>query len=147
MSFLPSSLSRSTSTLPTLPTLRRSVKHIPRDPNTPKFRPIIHPQGFVSSLPSGALFAYNPPPSSPSITNSTTAPLDPIVSPTGKVLPSGWRRVPGYGHLAPRVDRRQEGGEWEREKYAVVPDEVKEEIRRLRVGDPEVWTCGVLGKK
>ena len=167
MSLLPS-LARAPSSLPTL---RRSIRHIARDPNTPKFRANLHPQGWVSPttssltssspssssssptqrpphLPSPALFSYNPPPTVP--TPSTTLPaLDPIVSATGKTLPTGWKRVPGYGHLAPRVDRREEGdkgllaggGHW------VVPEETKEEIRRLRVGDPEVWTCAVLGKK
>jgi hypothetical protein len=37
-------------------------------------------------------------------------PLAPIVSPTtGRALPLAWKKVPGYGHLAPRIDKRAEG--------------------------------------
>ena len=105
----------------------------------------MHPQGWVAPLPSGALFSYNPPPTVPTPL-TTTVPLEPIVSSTGKVLPSGWARVPGYGHLAPRVDRREDGFEG-KQAHFVVPQEIQEEIKELRFANPEVWTCGVLGKK
>lgn len=151
MSFLIPSLRSSSSTasssfslfLP--PISRRGVKHVAKLPKVPKFSQLLHPQGWVSSLPSGASFIYNPPPTLPT-TKHVVNPLDPIISATGKVLPTGWARVPGYGHLAPRIDRKEEGSETKAVWYDV-PEEVKNEINTLRNRDPRVWTARALGKK
>ncbi|KAL7412381.1 hypothetical protein BDY24DRAFT_392749 [Mrakia frigida] len=152
MSFLPSLRSScssasacSSSSSSAITTSRRSIRHVPKPANVPKFKQLLHPQGWVAPLPSGATFVYNPPPTVPS-NKFTVTPLNPILSKTGKVLPTGWQRVPGYGHLAPRLDRKEEGLENSSVQY-VVPEAVKAEIKALRMQNPGAWTNTTLGTK
>lgn len=125
------------------PALTRSIKHVSKAQNPPKFKQLLHPEGWSKVLPSGATFVYNPPPSSPSTQHTNL--LDGTLAPTGKRLPAGWRKEGGFGHLAPRLDRKPEGAE--PAQRVNVPMEVREQMRALRLEDPAVWTTSSLRKR
>lgn len=90
------------------------------------------------------MLVYNPPPTQASVRSTTLLPGE--LSPTGKRLPSGWRKVPGLGHVAPRCDGRVDGEE-ERPNRVVLAKEVVEEMRRLRLEDPVSNSLRSLSKR
>ncbi|CDZ97768.1 Ribosomal protein L20, mitochondrial [Phaffia rhodozyma] len=130
-----------------LPSLNRSIKHVAKRPHLPKYKQAMHPSAWTKTLDSGALLVYNPPPSAPSdrSTNVLEKAEGALRGPTRKILPSSWKIEEGFGHMAPRIDRRPEGTT--PSPRVEIPEEIKKEIRSLREEDPEQWTARALSKK
>lgn len=145
----------------TAPFSRRTVVHHPRLPNPPKYRPKLHPASFSEAMPEsspgagdgGATFEYNPAPSAKAprtVASGVDGLLAPNLSPNGRRMPAAWRKVPGWGYMAPRIDRLVDGSEaarqagWRPEKPSAA---VVAEMNKLRQEDPVTNSNNKLAKQ
>lgn len=151
-----SSSSTSASCCSLAPLSRRTVIHHPRLANPPKYKTKLHPAAFEAPLEEsspgaadgGATFVFNPAPSLAS--PRSVASLEPNLSPNGRRMPSGWAKTPGFGFMAPRIDRLVDGSveasqAGHRPKAPSGKD--KAEMARLREEDPVKNSINQLAKR
>jgi hypothetical protein len=116
----------------------------------------MHPEGFSEPLAEsspgandgGATFVFNPAPSVASVRSVTT--LEPNLSPNGRRMPAGWAKVPGFGFMAPRVDRLIDGTKEAEQSSWVSPKptrEIQRKLAELRRADPIKNSVNQLSKR